>query len=273
MIVPHSENGYQDFGVATINGKNHPSRRHHWGSVTWVVVLLLSACGDFGWSDPDTMTPLVETDPLMSPQEISAGEIESAPGSLDNQASSLTTPSPALFPFPIAVPSTRCTSRAIGEDTGTTPATLFPCIGVWVTGWIEACPIFTACESYNIFRWTINGWQHRGFFHSLCVTNVDRSGLPRPINDRIFVGNLDCDQEALYRAEKQSGPLSKGDTGSRVQSLQQRLIELALLDSSADGEFGIKTNNALVDFQYLMGLDPDAIAGPAVFAALGMPYQ
>lgn len=54
--------------------------------------------------------------------------------------------------------------------------------------------------------------------------------------------------------------LTRGDTGSHVKSLQQRLIYLGWLVGEADGDFGSATENALFAFQYRMGLPTDGVA-------------
>ena len=54
--------------------------------------------------------------------------------------------------------------------------------------------------------------------------------------------------------------LTRGDSGSHVQSLQQRLIYLGWLVGDADGDFGSATENALFAFQYRMGLPTDGVA-------------
>ncbi len=54
--------------------------------------------------------------------------------------------------------------------------------------------------------------------------------------------------------------LVRGDSGSQVKSLQQRLIYLGWLMGEADGDFGSATENALFAFQYRMGLVTDGVA-------------
>lgn len=101
---------------------------------------------------------------------------------------------------------------------------------------------------------------------------MDASGLPRWAFDELIGFSLDCDDPIQYVAEDIAGPLSIGDKGSRVSRLQQRLIELALLRDRADGYFGRNTNNAVIDFQFLMGLNPDGIVGRETTAALGLTF-
>lgn len=69
-------------------------------------------------------------------------------------------------------------------------------------------------------------------------------------------------QEPPVNPEKpaQLTVLTRGDTGSHVKSLQQRLIYLGWLVGEADGDFGSATENALFAFQYRMGLVTDGVA-------------
>ena len=54
--------------------------------------------------------------------------------------------------------------------------------------------------------------------------------------------------------------LQRGDTGSAVKALQQRLVQLGYL-ASADGIYGSKTVNAVAAFQKNNGLTADGVAG------------
>ncbi len=54
--------------------------------------------------------------------------------------------------------------------------------------------------------------------------------------------------------------LRRGDTGSDVKALQQRLVELGYL-AAADGIYGSKTVNAVAAFQKKNGLTADGVAG------------
>ena len=54
--------------------------------------------------------------------------------------------------------------------------------------------------------------------------------------------------------------LQRGDTGSAVKTLQQRLVQLGYL-SAADGIYGPKTVNAVAAFQRNNGLTADGVAG------------
>lgn len=62
--------------------------------------------------------------------------------------------------------------------------------------------------------------------------------------------------------------LRTGSTGSAVSYLQLKLLS-KLYPLAADGIFGEETENALKLFQTESGLEPDGIAGPLTFSALG----
>lgn len=58
-----------------------------------------------------------------------------------------------------------------------------------------------------------------------------------------------------------NGSLKKGSTGSRVEELQQRLLDLGYYNGTVDGDFGEATETAFKLFQEKMGLYVDGIAG------------
>ena len=63
--------------------------------------------------------------------------------------------------------------------------------------------------------------------------------------------------------------LHRGDNGTAVKAMQQRLIDLGYLTSgSADGIFGVKTYQALRDFQLANALYVDGVAGKNTIASL-----
>ena len=63
--------------------------------------------------------------------------------------------------------------------------------------------------------------------------------------------------------------LHRGDNGTAVKAMQQRLIDLGYLASgSADGIFGVKTYQALRDFQLANALYVDGVAGKNTIASL-----
>ncbi len=62
--------------------------------------------------------------------------------------------------------------------------------------------------------------------------------------------------------------LRRGDSGSEVAEMQQRLIKLGFLAGSADGQYGRATAQAVYDFQKANGLVRDAIAGASTLSKL-----
>lgn len=73
-------------------------------------------------------------------------------------------------------------------------------------------------------------------------------------------------EEALYGADAASSTvpsLQAGDSGTEVEILQKKLIELGynLGSYGADGQFGPATLDAVVQFQQAKGLDTDGIVG------------
>ncbi len=64
------------------------------------------------------------------------------------------------------------------------------------------------------------------------------------------------------------GYLEGGSTGSKVRTLQKRLIELGWLDGEADGSYGEATAYAVMAFQKKHGLWQDGKAGPDTLTLL-----
>lgn len=62
--------------------------------------------------------------------------------------------------------------------------------------------------------------------------------------------------------------LEVGNSGSKVRTLQKRLISLGWLAGKADGEYGGATQAAVKAFQERMGLWADGVAGPNTLKAL-----
>lgn len=70
---------------------------------------------------------------------------------------------------------------------------------------------------------------------------------------------------ALKRVLKLTSPLTKGDD---VLSIQKKLSSLGYAIGTADGIFGEKTKNAIIQFQKSKKLSPDGVVGAATFDAL-----
>ena len=62
--------------------------------------------------------------------------------------------------------------------------------------------------------------------------------------------------------------LRYGSNGTRVKTLQQKLISLGYLSGAADGKFGSVTRAAVISFQKAKGLAPDGLAGRQTLTAL-----
>ena len=90
-------------------------------------------------------------------------------------------------------------------------------------------------------------------------------------------------QDTLYGSSSSSSPaaaplissgaavsssLRAGDSGERVRSLQESLIQLNYLSGPADGKYGKQTKKAVIKFQKNNGLHPDGIAGIKTLSAI-----
>ena len=72
----------------------------------------------------------------------------------------------------------------------------------------------------------------------------------------------------LFSGEAEKNALGMGDSGSGVQNVQQRLIELKYLKDKADGYFGSNTEGAVKAFQKGNGLSSDGKVGPQTLKTL-----
>lgn len=79
-------------------------------------------------------------------------------------------------------------------------------------------------------------------------------------------------EEAVYACdilfERSALPMKKGSTGSKVEEIQQRLIELGFLNGGADGIFGSGTEGAVKSFQDDRGLEVTGIVDEETYAEL-----
>lgn len=62
--------------------------------------------------------------------------------------------------------------------------------------------------------------------------------------------------------------IKKGDKGELVAELQTYLAQLGFAPGTVDGDFGPKTERAVIEFQKLYKLAPDGIVGPLTIEAL-----
>lgn len=173
---------------------------------------------------------------------------------------------------PRFVDSSECTTGAIARDTGERLVFDPFCAGAWAIGNTSLCGPDSACERVEIFRYTTAGWQFRGGVNQYCVWSVADSGMPFAINDVLLGFNYSCFFPITFFAEPAVGDLALGHQGSRVVKLQQRLIELDLLDDVADGRYGPNTQSAVIDFQFLAGLPPYGLADFDTHQALGVNF-
>jgi peptidoglycan hydrolase-like protein with peptidoglycan-binding domain len=67
--------------------------------------------------------------------------------------------------------------------------------------------------------------------------------------------------------------LRRGATGQSVRQLQSRLLELGFNPQGIDGQFGPKTQAAVLGFQRSQGLVADGVVGPKTWAALNDPKK
>lgn len=67
--------------------------------------------------------------------------------------------------------------------------------------------------------------------------------------------------------------LRMGSEGDHVEALQNRLNELGYDCGIADGDFGLKTLNAVTSFQGARGLSTDGVVGPNTWNALHMDFK
>ncbi|MBU1710145.1 MAG: peptidoglycan-binding protein [Proteobacteria bacterium] len=66
--------------------------------------------------------------------------------------------------------------------------------------------------------------------------------------------------------------IKSGAKGDLVQKIQKRLIELDFIPGSIDGDFGSKTEKAVIEYQKSAKLKADGIVGPVTAEALGLGH-
>ena len=67
--------------------------------------------------------------------------------------------------------------------------------------------------------------------------------------------------------------LHRGDEGPAVRQLQTRLYQLHYYPGGIDGSYGYLTQQAVLAFQKVNGLQRDGVAGPATLTALEHPIR
>ncbi|HMM30260.1 MAG TPA: peptidoglycan-binding protein [Clostridia bacterium] len=75
-------------------------------------------------------------------------------------------------------------------------------------------------------------------------------------------------RKLLFSREAERNALGVGDSGSDVQNIQQRLIQLNYLKDKADGYFGSNTSGAVKAFQKRNGLTQDGKVGAQTLSVL-----
>ena len=73
---------------------------------------------------------------------------------------------------------------------------------------------------------------------------------------------------AMPAAAEYTGDLHNGSSGEAVIEIQNQLIILGYLDGIADGNFGPKTEQAVIDFQNNTGLDSTGVVNQKTYEAL-----
>jgi hypothetical protein len=147
------------------------------------------------------------------------------------------------------------------------------CSGPWAIGQGFVCDPDFECEGIDIMRWTDAGWQYRNLHYAYCVWSVQASGMPRAVNDQLIGFNDGCAEPIRFTPEPATGPLGVGDEGRRVAQLQQALIDLRLLGDIADGRYGPNTYSAVVDLQFLAGIEVSQQADAATHDVLGLGFN
>lgn len=111
-------------------------------------------------------------------------------------------------------------------------------------------------------------WRPRSF------RALDREPAPQPTRDRLELSRPAGRQNARFssaqlQAVRQGAPLTMGAKGEGVQALQQALLDLGFaVNGGADGAFGLKTAQALRNFQASQHLSATGVLDAATLRAL-----
>ena len=137
--------------------------------------------------------------------------------------------------------------------------------------WIRRGPISEMPDCVCcVFRKKGNRMEHTGMHVGGglvvdCSVNVRTGGMSGWTHYAIPAG-LYTEEE--IPVEKVKPTLRRGAEGTYVVELQEILAQCGYKPGTIDGKFGIKTYNALVQFQTEAGLQPDGICGPKTWKAL-----
>jgi lysozyme len=110
--------------------------------------------------------------------------------------------------------------------------------------------------------WIPGGWKDWAF-HQYSESG-STPGIEGDCDLNNFKGNLDD----LQKLVKGPVPLRLGSRGQVVAKLQQLLNKQGANIGVADGAFGPRTKNAVINFQKTRQLSPDGIVGPRTWIAL-----
>lgn len=255
-------------------------RRRVTVAVGSVCVLGLSACSDSvsgpgSDDDPVNVVVTLSASPATTTTMPATVVESSVPSTTATVPSSSVVVEPAEpLSFPVSLPEGECSVESIERDTQLRLVWTPGCEGVWAVGRVNECPEDIYCEGLDIFRWGLDGWQHRGYRNAYCVFEMYAVGMPRAVNDELLGFNYECAEgyENPISPEPETGPLSIGDEGPRVARLQEALVEVGVLDDAVDGIFGSATAAAVNDLVLLTGIEYVYDAGEAVHRVLGLPW-
>jgi hypothetical protein len=104
-----------------------------------------------------------------------------------------------------------------------------------------------------------------GVFNGSKTAAPPAAPVPKPVTVTVQTSTA---ASTVPAAEAPSQPLSPGDTGSQVKTLQLALAALGYSAGKPDGDYGPSTQNAVERFQVAKGLNEDGVDGPATLAAL-----
>jgi peptidoglycan L-alanyl-D-glutamate endopeptidase CwlK len=94
---------------------------------------------------------------------------------------------------------------------------------------------------------------------------------PIPFKQNNFVLDRKHLNTQLTLLEDAMSFLAVGSSGPDVKELQQKLEEAGFSPGLIDGDFGLATEAAVINFPKHEGLSPDGVVGPLTAAVLGLP--
>jgi len=91
-------------------------------------------------------------------------------------------------------------------------------------------------------------------------------------NEEVVAEDIKDEQDVASEEVEVVIVAQKGDKNDTVKSIQEMLIRLEYLSGSADGDFGGKTEKAVLSFQKDNGLTEDGVVSQEVFDALSVAF-